>query len=85
MRHVDLPLEVLTFDFELSSLVVAAHEAEHRPMIDRAWTKYAPAIRYWQVPDIDALAPQAALSRLESHVDELLDRIEAEHSRTGAA
>lgn len=70
--HVRLPLEVTTFDFETSDLIIAMHEPEHRPLIERDWRTYGHTVDYWQVPDVKELAPRAALVRLADHVADLV-------------
>lgn len=80
-----MPLEVIEFDFELSSFAIAMHEAEHRPMIDQRWPKYAAQIRYWHVADVETLVPHTALAKLEALVETLASRVEAGRSLTDAA
>jgi protein-tyrosine phosphatase len=80
VNHLRLPLEVTQFDLQMSDIVIAVHEPEHRPMVEARWAEHGHAIEYWRVPDIDKLAPSAALQRLERHVDELLAALGAEHA-----
>jgi protein-tyrosine phosphatase len=85
VNHLRLPLEVTDFDLHTSDLVIAAHEPEHRPMIELRWPTYAASVEYWQVPDLDVLAPDAALRRLDENVTLLVQRLLHRHAWAGAA
>ena len=85
INHLRLPLEVTSFDWHTSDVLVAMNEAENRPMLESAWPTYASAVRYWTVGDVDLLAPTSALHRLQRHVTSLLDELAAARASQRAA
>jgi protein-tyrosine phosphatase len=70
--HLRLPLEVTEFDFQTTDAVIAVHDPEHRPLIERDWPAHAHTVEYWRVPDVKELEPRAALVRLADHVGDLV-------------
>ncbi|MEI8311732.1 MAG: low molecular weight phosphatase family protein [Verrucomicrobiota bacterium] len=59
-------------DLESADLVIALKEAEHRPMIEQQFPRWADRIRYWHVSDIDACQPTDALREIERLVRGLI-------------
>ncbi len=67
-------------DLAEASLVVALYEQEHRPMMSAHFPRWADRIRYWHVPDIDEVAPQAALPMIECEVETLIGQLLSGHA-----
>lgn len=73
--HDRLPLQVTDEDFQMCEMIIAVHEAEHRPIVDTAWTLHRESVRYWHVADDHELPYGIALRRLDQHVDTLVRRL----------
>ncbi len=71
------PLQAAGEDLAAADLVIALKEAEHRPMIDARFERWAHRVEYWQVHDIDLASPPVALALIEEQVDALLRRLAA--------
>jgi protein-tyrosine phosphatase len=71
------PLALCEQDLRRAGLVVAAKEAEHRPYLSKLFPQWCQRVRYWNVHDLDAAAPDEAMSALERHVHALLDELRA--------
>ena len=72
------PPQSLTYgDLRAAHLVVALKEAEHRPMIDRAFPGWSSRVVFWHVHDIDVALPDIALAEIEAHVDRLIAQLKA--------
>ena len=69
------PLSVKQSDIEESTMVIAMSCEEHYPLMKRQYPMFAEQLEYWDVDDTGKLAPDLALSRIESLADELLNRL----------
>ena len=69
------PLKVQEQDFRGADLVIALDEQEHLPMMQKLYPDWANRITYWDVPDLWAATPQAALSAIEHRVMALIDNL----------
>lgn len=74
------PELVNDLDLAESCLVVALYETEHRPMMRDRFPRWSDRIRYWQVPDIDEVAPAEALAQIETLVDNLVRQLHSGHA-----
>ena len=72
------PVQVQESDFQEARLVIAIDEWEHRPMISQRFPYWVDRIQYWQVADIQDLAPEAALFAMETRVRNLLEQLKNE-------
>jgi protein-tyrosine phosphatase len=59
-------------DFDVARHVIALKEAEHRPLIDRRFPKFANRVTYWQVDDIGFAHPSVALAMIDDNVRDLI-------------
>jgi protein-tyrosine phosphatase len=66
------PRDVTTEDLGRADLIIAVKEQEHRPLLAARFPGWADRVRYWNVDDIDQVAPHHALARLESLVSALV-------------
>jgi protein-tyrosine phosphatase len=71
------PLEVKNIDFRNSDHVVVLDEHEHRPLLQKRFPEYenCAKIEYWDVPDLDRCAVDAALIHIENSVYDLVERL----------
>ncbi|MFT4116225.1 low molecular weight phosphatase family protein [Bradyrhizobium sp.] len=72
-----LPLLCTLADFADAERVVALKDAEHRPMIERRFPSAADRITYWDVDDIEFLAPEMALGKIDEMVGRLIRSLQA--------
>ena len=56
-------------------MVIDMSYEEHYPLMKRQYPMFAERIEYWEVADTGLLLPDLALSRIESLVDQLLNRL----------
>ena len=73
--YLRLPLRVTADDLTGAHLVVALKEAEHRPLMSDRFPKWAAAVEYWTVHDLDCAGPETALPQIEHHVRGLVARL----------
>ena len=69
------PLQVSEDDFQAANLIVAVKEAEHRPLIERAFPDWLEKVEFWHVHDQDVALPEEALPQLAAHVEALVKRL----------
>ena len=62
-------------DLEKADLLIALSDEEHRPLIDQMYPEWVDRITYWEIPDMDVLAPSEALPMVEEKVMNLLEEI----------
>jgi protein-tyrosine phosphatase len=62
-------------DLESAKLVVALKETEHRPLLTERFRGWEDRVTYWHVDDVDIASPVAALSEIDRHVDDLIERL----------
>ena len=90
-NHRD-PKPLTLADLGECNLIVAAKEAEHRPLMTEQFPAWAEKVEYWHVDDIDCAAPDEAIHSLAAKVRGLVDRLAADvnilqgvsHSRNSA-
>lgn len=70
--RMKFPEQVENWHFESGIRIIAMDEVEHRPMMEKAFPKFADQIEYWQVHDIDFTHPSEAMPRLKFKVEELV-------------
>ncbi len=64
-------------DFARVALIIALKEAEHRPLAEERFPRYASQIAYWHVHDTDQARPEEALAEVEKLVIELVEALQA--------
>jgi len=65
-------------DLESAHLVIALKETEHRPLMLARFPDWAERIEYWRVNDLDQVTPAETFSAIETHLDDLTQRLLAE-------
>lgn len=75
-NHFRSPLLVTDADFDRAQHVVAVKEAEHRPMIQRAFARWLERIEFWHVHDVDCCGPEVAIPHLDREVAALIFRLD---------
>src|SRR5437899_42444 len=63
-------------DFTAARLVIALKEAEHRPLIELRFPEVAGNVTYWNVDDVEFAPPSIALALIDSHVRELIAKLD---------
>jgi protein-tyrosine phosphatase len=76
-EYLRAPLRVTDVDFAAADRVIAVKEAEHRPMVEGDFPRWASRVEYWHVHDIDCATPAEALPQLERDVLGLLATMQA--------
>ncbi len=71
------PQQLAIEDLTKSDLIVALKESEHRPIMAELFPEWEDTVEYWHVHDIDCAGPEEALPALESHVQNLAERLSA--------
>jgi protein-tyrosine phosphatase len=74
-EHMRLPLLVTAADFETAHHVVAVKEAEHRPLMMRAFPAFLERVEFWHVHDLDCAGPEEAIPHLDREVAALIRRL----------
>ena len=69
------PRQVTEPDLLAADLVVAAKEAEHRPLLARDFGAWADRVEYWDIHDVDCCSPNEALPILAARVHDLVCRL----------
>lgn len=72
---IRLPLSLQQDDLDRADLVIALYEAEHADMLRERFPGAKGLIQFWQVPDIDQVAPAETLATIEREVHALLRRL----------
>jgi len=75
-RH--MPLQCRECDLSRADQVVVLKEAEHRPMLSKAFPAWENRVTYWHVHDVDTAHPEDALDEIEQLVGELVKRLKSE-------
>jgi protein-tyrosine phosphatase len=70
-----LPQQCTAADLQDASYIVALDETEHRPLMLERFPHWEPRIEYWQIGDIDVLAPEVALGSIDGQIELLLGRL----------
>jgi protein-tyrosine phosphatase len=77
-----MPLDVTEQDFAQAAVIVAVKEAEHRPLVERRFPRWAAKVEYWGIHDIDCAPPAEAIPLLEQKLLELLADLNARCTST---
>lgn len=83
-RGIDLPsmirfpLQACEGDFASATLIIALKEAEHRPLLESQYPRWAHRVEYWHVHDMDQATAAEALAEIERGVQELIARLKGE-------
>jgi protein-tyrosine phosphatase len=69
------PLQLRETDLAAAALVVALDSSEHPALMRQRFAAWADRIVYWDVPDLDRLDAEGALSRIEDNVAALVQQL----------
>jgi protein-tyrosine phosphatase len=72
------PMDVTEADFLKAARIIAAKEAEHRPLARERFPSWEEKIEYWHCHDLDCAAADEALRAVEERVRRLLLELEQE-------
>jgi protein-tyrosine phosphatase len=70
-----MPLQLETIDLEQADLVIALDATEHRLWMKQRFAEWADEILYWNVPDLNLMGPEEALSQIEKNVTVLVQQL----------
>ena len=73
--HLRFPLTATDTDFEGADTIVAVKEAEHRPLIERKFSRWLARVEFWHVHDLDCCGPEVAIPELDRQVAALVQRL----------
>jgi protein-tyrosine phosphatase len=68
-----LPLPATDADFVLANKVIVLDEDEHRPILLERFPQWIEKVEYWQVHDLDKIAPAIALRQIEHNLMQLIN------------
>jgi protein-tyrosine phosphatase len=72
------PRDVTDEDLAGAALIIALKEAEHRPLVEERFPRWADQVRYWDVDDLPDAIPDDALAKIEVIVRSLVAELEME-------
>jgi protein-tyrosine phosphatase len=70
-----MPIQLKTTDLKDADLVVALDAAEHKLWMKQRFAEWADEILYWNVPDLNLMGPEEALSQIEKNVTVLVQQL----------
>lgn len=73
-----MPIQLNTSDLESADLVIALNRVEHVLLMRQRFSDWANKIVYWDVPDLNLMGPEEALSQIEKNVTVLVQQIQQE-------
>ena len=70
-----MPIQLSKSDLESDDLVIALNAVEHIPLIRRRFSRWVDKIAYWNIPDLNVMEPEEALSQIEANVTALVQQL----------
>lgn len=70
-----MPIQLYKRDLESADLVIALNAVEHIPLMRHRFSNWVDKIAYWNVPDLDLMGPEEALSQIEKNVTDLIHQL----------
>jgi protein-tyrosine phosphatase len=70
-----MPMDLTYGDLQKSHVVVAVKEAEHRAMLEEKFPGWSGRVVFWNIHDLDAATPDAALAEIEQAVRGLVEGV----------
>ena len=67
-----MPAQCGAVDLQTAHRIIALNEPEHRPLVRERFPEWEQRMQFWQVRDVEFVAPEVALAAIEQHVDILL-------------
>ncbi len=75
---IRFPLQLQPRDLAQADVVIALKEAEHRPLVEARFPRWASRVVYWHVDDVEQASPQESLAEMEGQVRRLVERLAKE-------
>jgi protein-tyrosine phosphatase len=76
------PMQLKESDLAEADVVIALHASEHRPLLRRRFAEWADRVVYWDVPDLNLMKADDALSGIENNVRTLVEQLQHQARRT---
>src|ERR1041385_2508944 len=70
-----MPTRLSKTDLESANLVIALNAEEHVPLVKLRFADWVDKIIYWNIPDLNRMVSEEALSRIEKNVTQLLQQL----------
>ncbi len=74
-NHERLPRALQENELQQAQRVIALNRSEHLPMMEKRFPAWASRIEYWHAPDLDKMAAEDALTKIEEEVRALIEKI----------
>jgi len=72
---IRFPRRVSESDLQAADVVIAAKEAEHRPLLEHDFGAWVDRVEYWDIHDVEVWSPNEALPILTRRVHDLVRRL----------
>ncbi len=72
------PIQLSERDLESADLVIALNAEEHIPLMGQQFANWVDKILYWNIPDLNLMEAEEALSKLEKNVTALVQQLQHE-------
>jgi protein-tyrosine phosphatase len=73
--HARFPMQLEEKDLLTSHRIIALDRRDHQPMMTKQFPSWADRITYWDVPDLNIMDSENALSAVENNIHSLLEDI----------
>lgn len=74
-----MPIRLNKNDLESADLVIGLNEKEHLPLIKHSFGNWQGKIAYWDIPDLNLMRHEEALSQIEKNVTALIQQLRDHH------
>jgi len=72
---IRMPIQLKTIDLEDADLVIALDAVEHKLWMKQRFMEWADEILYWNIPDLNLMEAEEALSQIEKNVTALVQQL----------
>ena len=73
--HARFPLQLEEKDLLASNLIIALDQHDHQPMMAKQFPTWADRITYWDVPDLNMMDSENALSAIEKNIYSIIEDV----------
>jgi len=73
--HARFPMQLEEKDLLEADLIIALDRRDHQPMMTKQFPTWADRITYWDVPDLNLMDSENALSAIERNIYSLLENV----------
>jgi protein-tyrosine phosphatase len=73
--HARFPLQLKEKDLLEANLIIALDRHDHQPMMAKQFPAWADRITYWDVPDLNIMDSENALSGIERDINSLVEDV----------